>query len=343
MAKILCAYSGLEFSVQHFPISLDSRECTHPIFHTTHRRLISYAGRWSAGDLSPEENYLLFLSLLNTSGLVEFRTAVMRTTLTAALVANNMQSLMRITSIIQTLPHPEITMPRFVISPDSCDLANVSHWIESWFSAYKELTDGYRSLSTEQQLYRMEQVLERLIKTPMKTPESYANTLANWAEVAGKFPQGLVPAPAGVGQVSLADYWKTIIRKCSTAESIFHIPAIDLEDLIEHCEDNIQMGSIQATALLTLLRNGRKRQRNYLGTGDDFLHSNPSGFKILDADSSVEDANKLAIIANAMQEAPLPKNFSTRFAYLKAKMAFDMKQQYTSATAIKPTDPLSDL
>lgn len=347
MAKVLCAYSGIEFTVQHFPIYLDQRECYHPVFCVSQKKLISYAAKWASAELTSTDSYLLFLALLNSTELVEFRVPAFVTEHTNSIVANNMQSLLRIVSRMNMLKHPELALPRFVLSPDTKDLANVDNWIDMWHSAYAEFAEGYRTYTHTQQVLRRESALERLIKNPLKTPESYASTLAEWAAIAGRFPAGTVPYDGK--QIALADYWKMIIKKCARAESIFSIPEVDLSDLIEHCEEYIPAGDIYSFELFKLLREGAKRQASFLGLGD-FL---PSGrnvtvpqFHILDADTSVEDANKLAMIAAAPEIEPRADMYPNKLAYLKARANYDMAKNHRAALAVAstpPANPVSDI
>mgnify|MGYP000735790344 CR=1 FL=1 len=56
MAKILCAYSGIEFSCEHFPITLHARESYHPIFNVPQKKLLSYLGKWAGNELTPTDN-----------------------------------------------------------------------------------------------------------------------------------------------------------------------------------------------------------------------------------------------------------------------------------------------
>lgn len=332
MAKILCSHSGIEFQVQHFPISLSSRECCHPIFCTSQRTLIGYANKWGSGELTTTDSYLLFCALLNSTELVEFRVPVLRTEHTDAIVATNMHPLLRIVSKINAIKHPALALPRFVISPDTKDLSNVSNWIEMWHAGYAEFASGYKTYTHTQVVLRREAALEKLIKNPTLKPESYAHTLSEWAAIAGSFPTGTVPFQGQ--QISLSDYWKLIIRKCARAESIFSIPEVDLEELLEHCEDNIPAGDIYSYELFSLLREGKKRQQGFLGLEDYAIKSsnstNPT-FHILDPNTSVEHANKLAMVAAAPDVAPTPAQYPNKLAYLKAKANWDMAAKFKLA------------
>ena len=93
MAKILCAKSGIQFTVEHFPISFTQNECHHPIFDASLKKLWKYFPKWQAGELTDTDSLLLFLAYLNATERVEFRTHIWRTTHTNQLVASNMEHL----------------------------------------------------------------------------------------------------------------------------------------------------------------------------------------------------------------------------------------------------------
>jgi hypothetical protein len=320
--KVLCAISGIEFQCEHFPATLTSRETTHPIFHLKQKKLLAFTSKWSAGELTPTDSLLLFLALLNSTDLIDWRVPVQRTTMTDALVANNMEALVHAVGALNVIKNPALAVPSFAVTSDTKTLDNIHYWIQAWHDGVKTFKSGYRATSEWQLLRNREAVLERLIKTSTRQVESYAGILADWAELAGSFPKFDITDYAG-SQVSIADYWKLIIRKCCKSESIIEIPKNDLLELIEHCEDTIQFGSIYSYELMKLLRAGLERQTGFLGV--DFSKTD---FVILDADTSVEDANKLSMMQNAPAEKPVESNYPTKFAYLKAKLSYDMATEY---------------
>lgn len=324
MARILCAYSGIEFSCEHIPLYLTAREVAHPIFSLSLSKLIPLHKKWEAGELTPIDSYLLFLALLDSTDCVEFRVPVHRNQLTDSVVATNLSDLLEVVCKVAKIKSPHFAVPSFVISPETKTLDTVHYWIASWESCIDDFESGYMAGSQRRRLEERETYLEKLIKSGEKETASYASSLAEWASLAGKFPTGLIPTPFGT--MSLSDYWKLIIRKCIRVESIFQIPEIDLNDLIEHCEDYIDAGSIYAFALFKLLREGKQKHRSFLGLGDLDI---PSGtYKILADDDSVEDANKLMMIQTAPDREPRSVDFPSRISYLKAKAKWDMKVAY---------------
>ena len=330
MASILCAYSGIQFQCEHLPFSLSSREVTHPLFHVSKKKLISLAGQWAAGKLTPTESYLTYLSLLHSTDLIEWRVPAKYTDKTNSIIANNMEQLIMIVGKIDVIKHPSFVLPHFVISPDTCSLENSYHWIQIWNQNYNDWAQNIKDHSNDQELQRREAGLQKLIKSSHtgKNIEDYPKILANWARMAGDFPTFNVTI-RGV-KMELADYWESIILKCAKAESIFQVPENDLKELIDHCEDNIVGdGSIYAIALMRYLRKGAEMQKNYLGLGDiDLSRSSITSYRILKPSESAEDANIQNMIDTAPSSEPNKRDYPDLISYIKAKARWNIAQNF---------------
>lgn len=323
--KVLCAYSSIEFECQYFPGYLSSRETSHPLFQVPQKRLLSYLGKWAQGGLTSTDSYLLFLALLRSSELVEFRVPAIRTPQTDSIVAINMEALCKTLAKLNTVVSQSLVFPHYVISQETRGLENVQHWIANWELAYQEFQSGYRSAHDSAKLRIREAALERLIKNPHRPVASYASQIADWAATAGAFPTFILTNPHNSQRISCADYWKYLISKCAHEEQIFAIRRKDLEELLEHCEENIPIGSIYSNALFKILRHALARQKNFLGLGD--LDISKSSYTILSADTSTESANLRAIVDAAPDHLPRREEYPTHFAYLKAKLRWDMAQK----------------
>lgn len=319
--KALCGISGIQFQVEHFPAYIDSRDICHPIFYLPQRKLLGYISKWSNGELTPTDSYLLFLALLNSTDAVEWRVPVKRTKETDGLIANNMEDLVICIGKINTIKHPSFKIPHIAITPDSSTLTSVEYWIANWEVSIEEWKDSYASYNEQRDLRDREYALEKLIRTPHKEIQ-LATQIADWAEIAGDFPQSLTLVNGA--HISLAHYWKQIIRKCINKDSIYQIPLCDIDELITHCEENIPHGTIYAHTLMQMLRTGRDKNKNFLGLGDWDLASSATSFKILSESDSVESANIEALLLSAPTEEPKLTDYPTRFAYLKAKVKWDM-------------------
>lgn len=324
--KILCSLSGVEFTCEHFPAYLSSREIAHPIFSLPQKKLISYLGKWAGGELTPTDSYLLFLAILNSSSLVEFRVPAARDTNTDALVAQNMEHLAKTISKLNTVTNPAVVFPRYAIGPDTKYLPNIKYWIANWTEAYQDFVDGYARDYDSRKLIAREAALERLIKNPHLPISAYAAKIADWAAVAGQFPEYLTISPFSNLKITMSSYWKEIIVKCSKEESIFSVPQVDIQDLLEHCENNVPIGTIYSNALFTVLRKALARQRNFLGLGD--MDLSRGKYQILSTDDTTETANLKAMIDSAPETEPTPEQYPNKIAYLKAKLRFQMAKKY---------------
>jgi len=328
MAKVLCQISGLEFKCEHFPIYIE-RDYAHPIFVASQKKLLTTITKWASGELTETDSYLLFLALLNSTSLVEWRVPVKRIATTSSLIANNMESLAKVIGKINVIKHPAFVLPKFVVSQDTCTLENVHYWIESWNSCILDFQSGYKSLSVSRDIESREKALEKLIKNSTKDISLYSHILADWAELAGDFPKFTVTTPSGE-VMACSDYWKSLIRKCCNSEKIFLSSEKDLRELITHCEENILHGSIYSHSLMSLLRAGLDRKMNYLGTGETDLAS--LSYRIISPESTIEDANKMAMINSAPEAAPALEDYPSKIAYLRAKVKWDMKQEFEKQT-----------
>jgi len=328
--KVLCSYSSLEFSCEHFPGVLHSREACHPIFQVPQKRLLGFLGKWAASELTPIDSYLLYLSILKSTDLVEFRVPAIRTELTSQIIAQTMEKLSILVSRINSVPNPEEVFPLFIISPETKDLSNVSTWLDIWESSFQEFKSGKFRDYDNRKLAQREFALSRLIRSQHRPIKSYAKQIADWAAVAGDFPTFNITSPISSLPVSLSDYWKTIIIRCAKEESIYLLNGKDLQELLEHCETNIPIGSLHSHALFECLRKANSKLINFLGIDShSVLSKSPvNSFTILSQETSHEAANMRALIDSAPEEEPKEINYKTKFEYLKAKLRWEMAKKY---------------
>lgn len=322
--KTLCSKSGLLFQCEHFPFYSDTATIAHPCFSIPQKKLLALTPKWAAGELTEVDSYLLFLSLLNSTEQVEFRTHCTYTSDTSSIIYNNMEDLLQLVGAINLITHPTFVLSRIAITKENHTLSNVHYWLENWSQQIDEFKSGYVSTSEQQDLLRRESALERLIKSPYKEVQ-LASQIANWAELAGNFPHFQISCPFGT--MSCAEYWKLIIRKCINSESIFAVPTSDIIELIEHCEENIEHGSIYAHTLMQILRNGKQKQTNFLGLGDW-----ESSFVLLNQEDTVERANLELLVQNAPTEEPRITDYPSKFEWLKAHSKWKLAVAYATGS-----------
>jgi len=319
------------------PLAFGTSTYVHPLFHVPQKKLIALAGTWAAQRLSPTESYLLYLSLLDSTGLIQWRThAQYVPEISDAIVANNMESLLHIIAKINLIQHPTFVLPSFAIGPETVLLDNSKYWIESWIGNYTEWYDDLRDSRKREELKEKidhrEAALQRLIKS--STPvEAYAATLADWASIAGQFPQSATVHPITNQSVALGEYWKQLIKSIANEDKLWRFPRHDLVELIDHCEDNIQHGNIYAHTLMRYLRKGLRIYDDYLGFGDASIgHAGETPFTVMPPMSTVHSINRAALIATAPEEEPKQQQYPSKLAWLKAYTKWKMNQVRTSST-----------
>lgn len=268
---------------------------------------------------------------------MEWRTPAQYTPQTQQIIANNMEQLIHIIGRVDAVSHPSLVLPHFVIGYETRTLENSYHWIQVWIQNYNDWYDGVKSHANDQELTRRENSLNKLIKTSHKRIEDYPRILANWASVAGNFPVFTVKVK-GIS-MSCSEYWESLIIKCANANTAFGIPSADLNELIEHCEDEIEgEGSIYSRALMKYLRAGREMAQNYLGLPVDlgFSGRELTSYRLLDpANISADEANVQNMIDSAPEKEPKEKDYPNKISYLKAKGRWIQKEHALTQMALK--------
>ena len=312
MATILCSYSGITFNCEHFPITLDAGDFCHPVFAVPQKKLWKYFHKWMHRELTSTDSYLLFLAILRSTDLIEWRTPCRRTHNTDLIVSKQMERAFITVSKLNVIAHPKFNPCRFVISPETANLENIPFWLELWEENYKDFMDGMKREEMRSKIQKKEAALQRFIRNPNIAPEKYAPLLAEWAAEAAEFPVGLIP------------FWKDIIIRCHDQISLLSIEKKDLVELIEHCEEYLGagMGTIYSNKLFTCLNEA-------LTTIDGFFSIGSTTFQLLDNPTeahAVEKANIANLVATAPIAEPRRMDYPTEFAFMKAKMRWNLSQ-----------------
>lgn len=326
MAKITCSKSGVIFNCEHMPVQ---SACEHPLFSVSQKRLIALAGSWASGRLTSTESYLVFLALLDSTELIQWRNAASYHDGMDQIVANNMENLIGIIAKINLINHPSFTLPSFSIGPDTCKLDNAFHWIKTWIGNYREWYESAMDSKAADELrYKIqsrEEALQRLIKSSTH-PDTYAATLADWAATAGGFPTSTTPHPISKQPISISEYWKQIIRTIANEDKLWRFPRADIVELIEHCEDNIVHGNIYSHKLMAYLRSGLRKYDDYLGFGESDMNVGATSFTIMPARTTIQDINTTALLNTAPTGEPKQSQYPNRFAWLKAYSRWKLSQ-----------------
>jgi hypothetical protein len=333
MSKIICAKSGIPFTISHLSYTFSHRELAHPLFSLPTARLLGIIPKWYARELTPEDSTILFLALLDSSGLVEFRT---HASIHISLVESNMERLSKIVHWIHAVSRPHLVFPSFAITKDSQSLSNISHWLQAWIDAKNDYEEGNRQSVIDAKIRRREEALEKLIKSHSKSLDSLAPKLAQWAAMAATFPTFSVIIDGK--KQTLSDYWQSLIIKCAAKDYVvWKSKLADLIELRKHLEENLELGSLYSHSLFALIRKAIAKHVNFL----DFDEST-APFTILGTDSNVESANLQSLIDNAPKNLPIESDYPNRIAYILAKSRYETAQRHLTRVAESSLPPIPE-
>lgn len=321
MAKITCYKSGIEFTTTYLEsVSLPhTAKYCHPVFSINSSTLQRLYTMHCKGKLSAIDSYLLFLSILDSSGHIIWRHPASRSagsTSTIALVENNIKQLMGIVHKTKAILHPSFTQPKFTVTLDSSALDQIPNWIKAWEDNLTAFRVGRASEREAEELQKVENRLSFLILSGEK-PENFAHVLADWADKAAEFPP------------ETREHWKLIIRTCYNKHKMFNTPLADIKELSDYCACNIEAGSIHFHTLAETLREGVTGHIDYLGgiakVSDYTLL--PSVVSVAQKQQEQEqEAKNKELISKLTSEAPtsmpLAKDYPDSLSYLKARLAY---------------------
>jgi len=339
MATAICVKSGLVFNIQYFPFTFDGSTINsgirlhHPVFDLEYRDLVSepLMSRYLDRRFNNTDLKLYFLALLHSSNLINWNHPATPSTAT---IESNMMNLLNILDWMHAHQYPVLNYPRIAISEDTADCKCACQWIKAWESVKEEFETGSKTLNKMQALIRKESTLERLIRTKQEDPANYAGLLADWALLSGEAPETTRDYKGNL--IEAAPYWKSLIVTCGKSDNhVWRLNLEDLEDLLAWLESNIDAGSIYGHAVLSLVRLGIDKHKNYLGftllgssrdeVGNIHYETDPT---------SSEAALDKILAADAPETEPLPANYPDKVSYIQARIRWNKKIQLESASNI---------
>lgn len=328
--KVTCRYSGIEFRAEHFNLSVLGE---HPLFLLSTDRLLNLYKTWLLQEqdkpeiphLGETETKLLFVALLKATELVRFDIPARPNFVNST---KNLPKLAEFVIFKQSIPQVEtvfsdtagrIPFPHVVISQETQDCSGAINWLERWDDCKKEFIDGYRRANINLALAHKEDLLLKLIKSPEGNQTRKITRLCEWALIASEAP------------IALRPYWSDLFKLSGI--DIFKASTVDLEELLEHMEDNLPSGSTFSFETLRHIREIYIRNKKGLlfNLGGDLeaddtildpfdLTNNPYRF----VEDDMETINSKIAALNAPTEEPIKANYPNLVAYLRAKSAFHL-------------------
>jgi hypothetical protein len=329
--KFKCAYSGITFKVDSFSAFVgETAGYVHPAHWLPASKIAALVSSWEASpsSFSKEDSTLLISCLLNLGGQVDFNEPL-------APLANSIFSKIPALAscIFEMLAIPanvrEACFPRLSIR-NSHSLENLASIIEEWNTCISAQAEAFRTINRNE---RAKTIAQKYIsaKNARKSAPA-ARALANWAAIAGAFPEGLIPHPISLEQIPLSTYWKEIISSLGDPARLFEFPEIDVRDCADHCFETISINDWLAPDLFAAFESSLSKRASFIKFGFTegvASHISTAAAHIIFDDSmnAFEDSEKsAAALANlresAPAQAPVRENFTSMREFLIAKIAF---------------------
>lgn len=316
MAKVICGISGIEYKCQHIPMILNKRETAHPIFFLKQRKLLELYQLYSENRLTEIDSYLLFTALLYSTDSINFSVPCRQTSQTQKIIAANIAQLVKVIHLSNAIQHPSFKLPGYYIRQETAGLDTIHNWLKSCLTNITTFKLGIAREKELDEIRSVENKLAAIIKSPENGDIKIAAAVAKWANLAADFP------------AANSEYWMSIIRKCYNITHMFSTPKADLVAIKEHCENNLEPGSLYFHTLMKILKTGIANHNDFLGLGN--LGDTPSAkYTLLDTppDNSREIEALENIAATAPTKEPVESDYPNKLAFIRAKLAYKQAQK----------------
>jgi hypothetical protein len=325
-----CKLSGVVTQLPNFANTTFEGE--HPLFHVPTESLLRLAGDWAAGRLSEEESLLLFLSLLNRTGLVKWFGNVTATPGTK-IVQGCMEKLLRTVSWnhFLDLNGVAVKLPVLAINQATKSLDHLPIFLEVLEDAKKDWDNRYQRRDKVEAMKLLETKLTRLINDEQKK-SGFLPTLIRWSLIAGEVPE------------KKRKLYETLMSL--KGMEIYTASFPQLNELYYHMIEHLVHDNVRSHAVLkhikTLMIKNQQGLYADLGIQNFTLLDDPlEGQSQAELEDSVENDNKKSVISRAPDKLPVITDFKPynpsgkpRFMYLQAMAAWNMKQRHLEAMKV---------
>lgn len=338
-----CRYSGVQFFSEHFRSLLRVEHAVHPIFSLPSTSLIDLSSEWLAGKMDKRETRLYFLSLANSTGLLDWKAGCAARP-TDKIIETNMEPLIRMVNWHASVRPDHFEFPMFAVTLDSRTMQNIYHWIDSIEDIKKDWKNNYKASRLRMELEAKEERLNKLINSHSRSVESYAGRVADWAITATR--NNSVPLDQNTRDQE--QRWKELF--CLRGDEIYQANRLDLEDLYEYMETNLDVYGDQLYATITLrhLRKlvylNAKGFSHALGMPADFqlvdftIPAENARFAFLEDDnedgnavSAVEEHNRTVAAQMAPMSQPFAHQYASNIDFIRATARWNIQQKLAAS------------
>jgi hypothetical protein len=335
--KLFCPLSGVSY---HTNIGYGHGQAPHPIFYLPLKSLIvQHLDNYCEGKLSEEEIHLFGCAMLHKLPVIwEHPVSITENT-----KYNWKKYLEKLATIC--LKHGGSNpndLPQYHIDKRNNDLSNLGIYLSSIDDAIAELAweadpetgevpqPNYITRNAEETILRM----LRGSMSRAEKRETFPKLMADWAANVGKFPATTVTAEItykGTRTVTLREHWHEIVYKLFAVPDVVSLLSTeitpgDLDEVIEHCETTVEIGTIHSLALFKKLREAKAVLEEFRSPAPSasmiVAKAAPLTAAFLSGEDNVSKVTQDRPKVSVPESEPLRKDYPNSAAYIRAKIAW---------------------
>lgn len=364
--KLSCPLSGLSFEVDGFG-SLKGKQI-HPLFSCSSKEVIgTYLAPALSGKLDSSEVHLFGAFLLSKLPVERWDSPLL------SLASGNYwetfwaKHLESLSSAVLRIDGKEISrLPVFAVqsalSSEGSPLGNIKDWLSE---LHLRIAEYYEPISDEakkrnkvfraeigETQYTSEEECNALIEKALRgsllsdrEKAKFPGIIASWAARVGEFPMAFFTKESGE-KVTIHSYWKGIIQAAFDLDPrSFGIGNIlsdgvtveDLDELLEHCQVNIPVGTMQSRALFRELEKVKEVINEFRPSSSGSMKSLGASIEVLSSREVADILHEVSSVALSVQLkdtdplAPRKEDYPTLSSYVKAKARYaELKKAETA-------------
>lgn len=318
--KLYCRISGLPvIHSNQFGRLWKEYSTEHPIFRLGNDRLWKLVHSSASTDLQwrklpVEEQKLIFLALLNHSGLVHWHHPASPSN---SLVNSLIPRVYQFCAWKDALRKPT-RFPHYSVNSDNANLESIGAWLEECeeirLAEFQSLTKKEQALK-QHDIDEKFSLLQKQAKLSKGAQTRYLNKLVSWALDEAKVPE----TESAVNSLTKKELTlRELVREIFLIDpdDVHKVHQDDIDYLREYFALNLPQGSISAFAVQERLKDiedSKQKQLSNFELLDLFLTpaAEPAASKQQEASKAQETPGILAMPA----DAPIRSNYATAFAY----------------------------
>ena len=330
---LVCPKSAVEFTSSGF--NQYRITCEHPLFSASYTVLEEIFKDWKHGRLSESERRVLFLSLLDSTGKVQWNCAGEPTDRT---VQDNMNYLISTTSWIHAVGN-RVHLPIFSVNSKTRTFENIRVLLSEWNNCERETTKSSYALSLRVEIEKSRKRIEELIGEHKKGSDLYLRHLCKWFLLATNVPKHLWEPWTKIWMMEQPEIWGLEFKaKGGIDELMFHIEQALKETghpNIVACYQHMRpKWTLVEKGLLEWITAGRppytilsEEDEELFDLQADKGQGQGQGQGQYPGGAVIEQASIDKIVASAPTEEPVRKNYTTQIAFMLERSKWNLKNR----------------